>query len=42
MIINVSAALSRAGAEIEMFAPDEDQAHVVNHTKGEEMDQKRK
>ena len=36
------AALSRAGAEIAMFAPDKDQAHVVDHTKGAEMDQPRK
>lgn len=35
------AALSRAGAEIAMFAPDKDQAHVVDHTKGAEMDQPR-
>jgi len=35
------AALSRAGAEIAMFAPDKDQAHVIDHTKGAEMDQPR-
>lgn len=35
------AALSRAGAEIEMFGPDVDQAHVVDHTKGAEMEQTR-
>lgn len=35
------AALSRAGAEIAMFAPDQDQAHVVDHTKGAEMEQPR-
>jgi len=36
------AALSRAGAEVTMFAPDKDQAHVVDHTKGAEMEQTRK
>jgi len=35
------AALSRGGAEITMYAPDKDQAHVVDHTKGAEMDQPR-
>merc|ERR1719510_1792794 len=35
------AALSRAGAEVEMFAPDIDQAHVVDHSKGAEMEQSR-
>jgi len=35
------AALTRAGAEVEMFAPDVEQAHVVNHRSGEEMEQKR-
>jgi len=35
------AALSRAGAEIEMFAPDVSQAHVVDHSKGAEMDEQR-
>jgi len=35
------AALSRAGAEVTMFAPDKDQAHVVDHTKGAEMEQTR-
>jgi len=35
------AALSRSGAEIAMFAPDKDQAHVVDHTKGAEMEQSR-
>jgi len=35
------AALSRAGAEVAMFAPDKDQAHVVDHTKGAEMEQTR-
>ena len=37
-----SAALSRAGAEIEMFAPDVSQAHVVDHSKGAEMDEQRR
>ena len=36
------AALSRAGAEIEMFAPDVSQAHVVDHSKGAEMDEQRR
>merc|ERR1719330_823873 len=35
------AALSRAGAQVEMFAPDVEQAHVVDHSKGAEMEQKR-
>lgn len=35
------AALSRAGAEIEFFAPDKEMAHTVDHTKGAEMDQAR-
>ncbi|XP_013397912.1 ES1 protein homolog, mitochondrial [Lingula anatina] len=33
--------LSRGGAEVAMFAPDMEQMHVVDHTKGEPMDQKR-
>ena len=37
-----TAALSRAGAEVEMFAPEVDQAHVVDHSKGAEMDQTRR
>ena len=28
--------LSRAGAEVKCFAPDKEQFHVVDHTKGEE------
>jgi len=35
------AALSRAGAEVEFFAPDKEMAHTVDHTKGAEMDQTR-
>jgi len=35
------AALTRAGAEVDMYAPDKAQAHVVDHTKGAEMDQAR-
>lgn len=31
-------ALSRAGAEIKCFAPDADQLHVIDHTKGEPME----
>ena len=34
-------ALSRANANVTCFAPNRDQAHVVNHLNGEEMDQKR-
>ncbi|XP_070211905.1 glutamine amidotransferase-like class 1 domain-containing protein 3, mitochondrial [Littorina saxatilis] len=33
--------LSRNGAEVSMFAPDIDQMHVVNHTKGEPMEPNR-
>ena len=33
--------LSAAGCEAIVFAPDKDQAHVVDHTKGEEMPQPR-
>ena len=36
------AALTRGGAELEVFAPDKPQHHVVDHTKGAEMDQTRK
>jgi len=36
-----TAALSRAGAEIEFFAPDKEMAHTIDHTKGAEMDQTR-
>ena len=36
------AALSRAGADVQMYAPDQDQAHVVDHTKGAEMEHPRK
>ena len=32
------AALSRGGAEPICYAPDADQAHVINHQKGEEME----
>jgi len=35
------AALSRGGAEVAMYAPDKDQAHVVDHTEGAEMEQPR-
>ena len=31
-------ALSRAGSEIKCFAPDADQLHVIDHTKGEPME----
>lgn len=33
--------LSRAGASVSMFAPDKKQMHVIDHTKGAEMDQER-
>ncbi|XP_060598577.1 LOW QUALITY PROTEIN: glutamine amidotransferase-like class 1 domain-containing protein 3, mitochondrial, partial [Ruditapes philippinarum] len=33
--------LSRAGAEISMFAPDIEQMHAINHTKGEPMETNR-
>jgi len=35
------AALSRGGADVEMYAPDKEQAHVVDHTKGAEMEHSR-
>ena len=41
-IFCLTAALSRAGVEVEMFAPDVDQAHVIDHTKGAEMQQTRR
>jgi len=34
-------AIAKAGAEYEIFAPDMDQFHVVNHITGDEMDEKR-
>ncbi len=34
-------AISRQGAEYQCFAPDVDQAHVVNHLIGKEMNEKR-
>lgn len=33
--------LSRAGADISMFAPDTDQMHAIDHTKGEPMETNR-
>jgi len=33
--------LSKHGAKVDYFAPDMEQYHVVNHTTGEEMDEKR-
>eukprot|EP01094_Clydonella_sp_ATCC50884_P009078 TRINITY_DN1860_c0_g1_i2.p1 TRINITY_DN1860_c0_g1~~TRINITY_DN1860_c0_g1_i2.p1 ORF type:complete len:247 (+),score=74.87 TRINITY_DN1860_c0_g1_i2:41-781(+) len=33
--------LSRRGAQAQCFAPDREQAHVVNHLTGEEMNEKR-
>merc|ERR1712192_315326 len=35
------AALTRAGAEVECFAPDKAQFHVIDHTAGAPMDQTR-
>ncbi|WP_340112352.1 isoprenoid biosynthesis glyoxalase ElbB [Maribellus mangrovi] len=34
-------AIAQQGAEYQCFAPDVNQAHVVNHLNGEEMDEKR-
>jgi len=34
-------ALDRRGAEVEIFAPDKAQAHVINHLTGEEMPESR-
>jgi enhancing lycopene biosynthesis protein 2 len=34
-------AIARAGAQYEIFAPDVDQHHVINHLNGEEMDETR-
>ena len=34
-------AIKKQGAEYEIFAPDIDQYHVINHITGEEMEQKR-
>lgn len=34
-------AIERNGAEYQIFAPDMDQYHVLNHLNGEEIDQKR-
>ena len=33
--------LSREGAEVSMFAPDINQMHVIDHTKGEPTDETR-
>ena len=33
--------LSRNNADVAMFAPDMDQMHVINHTKGEPMEPNR-
>jgi len=35
------AALTRAGVDVECFAPDKDQAHTIDHTKGAEIEQPR-
>lgn len=34
-------AIAKAGAEYEIFAPDINQSHVINHITGDEMDEKR-
>jgi enhancing lycopene biosynthesis protein 2 len=34
-------AIDQAGAEYDLFAPDIDQAHVINHLNGEEIPEKR-
>jgi len=34
-------AIARKGAKYQCFAPDVEQAHVINHVTGEEMDEKR-
>jgi len=34
-------AIEKAGAEYEIFAPDVEQHHVINHISGDEMDEKR-
>ena len=34
-------AIARKGAQYQCFAPDVEQAHVINHLNGEEMDEKR-
>eukprot|EP01064_Diplonema_japonicum_P009377 TRINITY_DN16870_c0_g1_i1.p1 TRINITY_DN16870_c0_g1~~TRINITY_DN16870_c0_g1_i1.p1 ORF type:complete len:251 (+),score=70.30 TRINITY_DN16870_c0_g1_i1:59-754(+) len=39
--VAVLVALSRHGVEAQCFAPDMNQHHVVNHTNGEEMNEKR-
>ena len=33
--------LSRYSADVKMYAPDKPQHHVINHIKGEEMQQER-
>jgi len=35
------AAITRGEGKVEVFAPDQDQHHVVDHTKGDPMDQSR-
>jgi enhancing lycopene biosynthesis protein 2 len=34
-------ALSKNGAQVKIFAPNIDQAHVINHINGNEMPEKR-
>ena len=39
--VSLLVGLSRLGAEVQVFAPNRDQAHVVNHLTGEEQQQTR-
>ena len=34
--VSLLVGLSRVGAEVQVFAPNKDQAHVVNHLTGDE------
>ncbi len=39
--VSMLISLSKNGAQYKVFAPNMDQAHVVNHTNGSEMSEKR-
>ena len=39
--VSMLIALSKNGAQVKIFAPNIDQAHVINHTNGTEMPEKR-
>ncbi|MDR0364881.1 MAG: isoprenoid biosynthesis glyoxalase ElbB [Bacteroidales bacterium] len=39
--VSTMIAIRKAGAEYQLFAPNREQYHVVNHLTGEEMDEKR-